>query len=535
MEVGIKVYLKSSISAEPRMWGWYAWSYLIPPVTAACNIAQRHIKIMESYIESPQVHLNAATNPKLIGGPFINLDESYVEVIKKLIEDTRLNCAELLELEGAIKETDLMLQEKAQGGSVEEIYQELPNILKGLVEIVYDLNSHPSLRLIEPLIYHKHNTKSYQTLFLSEIKSDTRPFSLSTPFVRKSEGVELKIPYSDKRLDTLFSMRTKPTLYGEIERLLEISDSDKLAFRNLFTDSNDDSNGDQEYQSDEIRLRYFGHACVLLQTKKCSILIDPVISYKYENQTTERFTIDDLPKTIDYVLITHNHQDHLHIETLLAIRYKVKNIIVPQHQPGFLADPSLKLILQQLGFDSVILVDELDSIDIPDGRITFLPFLGEHSDLNVHSKIAHLVELQGKKFLFAADSNNISPDMYKHYREILGDADVLFIGMECDGAPLSWLYGPFLSTPLKRSLDYSRTLSGSDCKKALSIVETFNFKEVYVYAMGREPWLSYIMGLHYTKDSPQIIESDKLMSICKERNIISARPYGKMEIIYTKG
>lgn len=528
----MQVYLKSNISAEPRMWDWYAWSYLISPATAACNIVQRHLKIMESYVESPQVHISAASNPKLTGGPFINLDESYVDVIKKLIEDTKFECKALLELEKALKEADIMLQANAKGGTVEKLYCELPTILKGLIEIVYDLNNHPSIRLIEPLVYHKYNTKKYQTLFLSEINSDNRSFSLSTPFVRRLEGVKLSIPYADKRLDELFSMRTKPSSYEYIEHLLEISGNDKFTFKNMFTTIKNDSKNDPKYLSNGIRLRYFGHACVLLQTKECSILIDPVISYKYENQNTTRFTIDDLPETIDYVLITHNHQDHLHIETLLAIRHKVKTIIAPQHQPGFLADPSLKLILRELGFSSVILVDELDEIKLPGGKITFLPFLGEHSDLNVHSKIAHWIELKGKKFLFAADSNNISPEMYQYYKDILGDAHTLFIGMECDGAPLSWLYGPFLSTPLKRSLDYSRTLSGSDCKKALSIIETFNFKEVYIYAMGREPWLSYIMGLHYTDTSPQILESDKLISICKEKNIKASRPYGKMEIIY---
>lgn len=528
----MEVYLKSNVCAEPRMWGWYAWSYLIPPATAACNIVQRHLKIMESYIQSPQVHINAAKNPKLVGGPFMDLDESYVDLVKQLIDHTKNDCKDLLELEMALKETDIMLRAKAQGGSVEELYTELPDALKGLVEIVYDLNNNPSPRLIESLIYNKYSTKNFQSLSLFKVQSDSRPFSLSTPYVAQQDNVEIKIPYSDKRLDQLFSMRTYPAPYEDIANLLQIDSSQSEGFKDLFVHNNGHHSRIGNYNKNGIRLRYFGHACVLLQTKELSILIDPVISYGYENQNVERFTIDDLPETIDYVLITHNHQDHLHIETLLAIRYKVKNIVVPQHQPGFLADPSLKLILKELGFDSIITVDELDTIEVPDGKITFLPFLGEHSDLNVHSKIAHLVELQNKKFLFAADSNNISPEIYKYYRDIVGDADVLFIGMECDGAPLSWLYGPFLTTPLKRSLDYSRTLSGSDCKKALAIVETFNFKEVYVYAMGKEPWLSYIMGLHYTDDSPQIIESDKLLQICKEKNILSERPYGKMELIY---
>ncbi len=39
-------YLKPTIKAEPLIWQWYAWPYLIPPITAACNIVERHLKIM---------------------------------------------------------------------------------------------------------------------------------------------------------------------------------------------------------------------------------------------------------------------------------------------------------------------------------------------------------------------------------------------------------------------------------------------------------------------------------------------------------
>lgn len=45
-------YLKPAIKAEPLIWDWYAWPYLIPPATAACNIVERHLKIMQSYTKS---------------------------------------------------------------------------------------------------------------------------------------------------------------------------------------------------------------------------------------------------------------------------------------------------------------------------------------------------------------------------------------------------------------------------------------------------------------------------------------------------
>ena len=46
-----------------------------------------------------------------------------------------------------------------------------------------------------------------------------------------------------------------------------------------------------------------------------SALFDPVLSYTYESGIS-RYTYDDLPDRIDYVLVTHNHQDHILFETL---------------------------------------------------------------------------------------------------------------------------------------------------------------------------------------------------------------------------
>ncbi len=97
-----------------------------------------------------------------------------------------------------------------------------------------------------------------------------------------------------------------------------------------------------------------------------------------------------------------------------------------------------------------------------------------------------------------ADSNNIEPRLYERIHEHLGDVDVVFIGMECEGAPMSWLYGPLFTRPLVRKNDQSRRFDGSDCDKALKIIEVFQPKQVYVYAMGQEPWLRHVMNVVYS-------------------------------------
>jgi len=302
----------------------------------------------------------------------------------------------------------------------------------------------------------------------------------------------------------------------------------RIYFGLFFTEEQPKYNATSNYQGDGIRIRYFGHACLLLQTSEVSILIDPVISYKVSSEVP-RFTFEDLPDTIDYIVLTHNHQDHVLFESLLQLRYKTKHIVCPDNNQGFLADPSLKLILEKIGFTSVISLRDFDRIEITNGEIIGLPFLGEHSDLNIHSKIAHLITLKGKKILFAADSNNLDHDLYVNIFKHIGPIDTLCVGMECDGAPLTWLYGPLLINPLKRTYDNTRTLSGSDFKKAWSIVQESKCKEAYVYAMGQEPWLNYIMALKYSPDSIQITESDLFVKTCHDFGIKSERLFGKKE------
>src|SRR5262249_54945107 len=105
------------------------------------------------------------------------------------------------------------------------------------------------------------------------------------------------------------------------------------------------------------------------------------------------------------------------------------------------------------------------------------------------------------------------------------------IGMECDGGPLSWLYGPLMLRPIERRIDQSRRLSGSNYEQALAIVEQLRCKEAYVYAMGQEPWLNYIMSIKYTSESRPIAESNRLIETCRARGIVAERLFGEKEIL----
>ena len=51
------------------------------PATAARNITERHLRIMDSYIAAPEAHAAAVKNPKLLGGPFMDYDGNRAEEI----------------------------------------------------------------------------------------------------------------------------------------------------------------------------------------------------------------------------------------------------------------------------------------------------------------------------------------------------------------------------------------------------------------------------------------------------------------------
>ncbi len=522
-------YLKANIKIEPLIWRWYAWSYLIPPATASCNIVERHLKIMQSYVQNPQIHAQAVKDPKLLGGPFIDLNGQEVDAVKELIEYTQKNCDSFIIFNNALKEFDRALQNEAQGDTLEALYSRMPQALRGLIEIVYDLNNKPSIRLIEPLIYKKYYSSDHQSIALSEITEDYRKFVLSTPRVDQEDEVYLNIPFSSPELTTLFKMRNEPEDIQKIYELFEIPPSKYKLFESFFTTKSPHLSNDRNYQGDDIRIRYFGHACVLIQTSNVSILIDPVISYPIKSSEVSRYTLEDLPDFIDYVILTHNHQDHLMFETLLQLRHKIGHIIFPSNIIGALQDPSIKLIFEHTGFTSLIELKEMDSIALKDGEITALPFFGEHCDLNIQSKLAYCISLKDRKFLFAADSNNLDSFVYDNIFEWIGAIDMLFLGMECEGGPLTWLYGPLLTQPIKRTHDRNRTLSGSNFDKAWFIAKKSKCKHAYVYAMGQEPWLNYVMALKYEADSIQMLESDKFIHTCRENGIESERLFGKKE------
>lgn len=199
------VYLKSNVMAEPLVNQWYAWPYLIAPATAAMFIANSHLKIMRSFVASPQVHVSALQSPAMIGGPFINYDTSRVNDIKALLDKTEREQAHMLEFAEAVRALDQMVTSEAVGYSLEPLYARVPDILKGYVELVYDLNNYPSIRFIEGLLYQSpYYNPAAQQIALSLSEQDGRPFVFSTPRLEGDGCLILNQPFKSPALEQLF-------------------------------------------------------------------------------------------------------------------------------------------------------------------------------------------------------------------------------------------------------------------------------------------------------------------------------------------
>jgi L-ascorbate metabolism protein UlaG (beta-lactamase superfamily) len=523
-----KLYLREDVYFEPLLNQWYAWPYLLPPVTGARHIVNTHRRIMSSFVKNYKLHIMAVHQPGMAGAEFLDCKEDQVADIKALIERIDTEHADLVALSDAVRELDELLRTHTSGESIEYLYDKVPEPLKGYVEIFMDLEHNPSYRLLESLLYKSPLYKrSLQNVSFGLVdKVGGRPFVLSTPRLPDASNLQLNTDYNDPILDEMFRARETPIDAARLDQLFAgRNTSGGIAYRELFTTTPPAHR--HEPVTEGVRLQYLGHAGFLVQTPDVAIIVDPVIASRGPDFADDVISFSQLPERIDYICITHNHQDHANLESLLQLRYKTSKILVPKNNGGTLSDPSLRQLLRQFNFD-VIEMDDLDEIGVPGGRIVSVPFLGEHGDLNVRSKTAWYFELLDKKIFLGADSSNLDPAMYRHIGRDLGEVDVMAIGMECVGAPYTWLYGALHTKLVSKKIKESRRLNGSNFEQANNIAEIFKPSHLFLYALGMEPWYKYFMGLDYDENSVQITETGKMLDECARRNIPAERLYGKM-------
>lgn len=522
------VYLRPDVAAEPLVCRWTAYEMMVAPHLLAM-VLKSQLDLLASYVRFPAQHMKARLDPALIGGPWVDYPTDRSREAEVLRRDMAARCAPQLELATAVKALDELLRGEALGGSLRPLYARVPDALRGYVELVYDPSHRPSIRFLEGMLYRsRFYDRSLQALSLSRLTQDRRPFVWTTPVFDDPHRVIAPLAFDDPSVDVVLGAASRPVPASELAERLGVEGEGRAALDALVTTEPQVMRSARPAAG--VRVRYLGHACVLVETRDVAILVDPFLGYEVASDVP-RYTYLDLPERIDVVLITHAHNDHLELETLLRLRHKIDRVLVPRASGRSLVDPSLRLVLQAAGFPRVAEVGDLEAVEVPGGRIVALPFLGEHCDLDIAGKCAWRIELAGRSIMLAADSANVEPRMYDHVRRLLGDVDILFLGMECDGAPLSWAYGKLLARPLGRDLDRSRTVSGSSYPEALAMLEALEPARFYVYAMGAEPWLHHVMVIPQDPESPRVRDPRRLVAEYRARGMEAEQLSGRKEIV----
>lgn len=517
-------YLRPSVLAQPVVHRWYALPQLLAPATAAMNLANRYLRLMRSFLRAPTIHAKGS-KAQPGSGRFLDVDESRVGEIQELVEHTVQRLGPQLELAQAVSELDELLL-GAQGQSLEPLYANVSPVLRGFVELVYDRSHRASARFLEPLLYQsRFYDSSLQAVHLSSQDHDHRPFVLSSPLQVQAPTIAVERPFADPVWDELFRMRSAPGDPVALADRLNIDPSAGPRFDELFT--SDAPPRIEAFSGEGVRMRHFGHACVLLETRRTSVLVDPLVMTR-EDPRVDRFVSSDLSPIIDTVLITHGHADHLSLETLLQLRHRIRRVVVPRCEGRTLEDFSLRRLVRALGFPVVEEPDLGEAVRFDGGELLGLPVLGEHADLDVSAKRAWLVKMEGRSFVLAADAANLEPALLRHALWDVGPIDALFLGLECDGAPLSWLYGPLFTRPIPPVCDQSRRLAGSDFAGALDLIRQLRARRLFIYAMGLESWLEFLIG--QTAGENALSHARRLMAACREHGVEAEILQGRREL-----
>lgn len=522
--------LADSTAAEALVDRWVAWPHTFSPVPYSLHMLNYQQKNLASYLQNPRIHVKSSANPKLLGGPFVNVAVERVAEVEQMLGRMETEHADSLQMAKDLLDFQNLLDREAAGQSLEPYYRQLPESLRGYVELLYDYNNRPIVRCIESLLYKsRHYKKHLQSLRLfTQTHDRERAYYMSTPRLPDDAGIDWHIPFAEDRLDELFKLDEHPQPLGRIREMLGLSPADDGKLLGLLTDQA--KRQTEGWSGPGARVRYLGHASVLVEYAGVSILIDPFLAVQPSRGGIDRYSFQDLPAHIDYVLITHVHHDHYVFETLLRLRHKIGCLIVPKSSGIFYADISMKLLARELGFRRVLEMEPLDTVAFADGEIVAVPFLGEHNDLPF-AKSAYLIRAGNEKLLFAADSNCLDEYMYRNLCREYGAIDTVFLGMECIGAPLSWVYGALLPKLPEHKHCQSRRSNGSNAEAALRLLDAVDAGRVYIYAIGREPWLQYFMALEPEDDDAYIREINKLLNVCRDKGYADARRlYGRDQI-----
>lgn len=496
------LYLKKNVFIEPLVENWYAWHYLLSPV-ARSFFMRKNRKQLRSFLKYPEFHSGISSGK--VSTVRLSMDDVFS--VEQYLDANQQQETKQEQLLSAVEKLDDLVSQ-FKGDSLEPIYQEIPSELKGKAELFYARNQSGAYRLFENAFDGVFD-RCESVLFTLKTEQTKRPPVFNTPRLSCHEAQFLiDVNFKEKILDKIFEARRTSVDFNKLCREMNLTDEAKQKFRVLFTSKCEHK--EPSVPSHE-KIRYFGHATLLIETSSESLLIDPWIQNEsFEKDGKTSYSLADLPEHIDYVVITHGHADHFNIETLLQIRHKVGQIIVPKSSGYMIEDPSLAKILKQIGFGNVIEVEPFEKVQSNTFQLHTLPFLGEHGDLRVDAKSSYYIETDSEQLLILSDSKFVQAEIYQYLLDNTLKVSKMFVGMECEGASYTWLYEPVLNQGHQPRYAKNRRLTGCDCDEAEQLIQLINPDFVFVYAMGLEPWLEYLIGKPATFDDYIVMEYKRL-------------------------
>lgn len=155
-------------------------------------------------------------------------------------------------------------------------------------------------------------------------------------------------------------------------------------------------------------LVWFGHSSYFIRLDGKTFLIDPVFSGNASplpgtNKSfggTDRYTVADLP-AIDYLIITHDHYDHLDHQTIVQLKSKVKTVI---------SGLGVGAHLEYWGYDAntIIETDWYTTTDLGNGFVIHTTparhFSGRGFTRNKTLWVSYVLQTPGMKIFLGGDS-----------------------------------------------------------------------------------------------------------------------------------